>query len=71
MTDSTDDYRFGQSYDLAPLVDDCTLLGSLLDDCLRNEVGEEVSFSSRSDAVCCSPLDFVASALMVRFNRGG
>jgi hypothetical protein len=42
MTDSTDDYRFGQSYDLAPLVDDCTLLGSLLDDCLRNEVGEEV-----------------------------
>lgn len=42
MTDSTDDYRFGQTYDLAPLIDDCTLLGSLLDDCLRQEVGEEL-----------------------------
>jgi hypothetical protein len=31
-----------QDYTLAPLEDDCKLLGSMLDDCLRNEVGEEL-----------------------------
>lgn len=31
-----------QDYPLQPLVDDCRLLGSLLDDCLRIEVGEEL-----------------------------
>ncbi len=27
---------------LRPLIDDCTLLGSLLDRCLRHEIGEEL-----------------------------
>jgi phosphoenolpyruvate carboxylase len=31
-----------QDYPLQPLVDDCRLLGSLLDNCLRIEVGEEL-----------------------------
>ena len=31
-----------QDYPLQPLVDDCRLLGSLLDDCLRIEVGDEL-----------------------------
>ncbi|KAG2450080.1 hypothetical protein HYH02_000184 [Chlamydomonas schloesseri] len=39
MTDST--YDFGAVRDdLTPLEDDCKLLGSLLDDCLRVEIGE-------------------------------
>ncbi|GMH36089.1 hypothetical protein BSKO_03957 [Bryopsis sp. KO-2023] len=41
MTDSTDDFHYAQEYPLAPLEDDCKLLGSLLDDCLRLEIGEE------------------------------
>lgn len=31
-----------QDYPLQPLVDDCRLMGSLLDDCLRIEVGDEL-----------------------------
>lgn len=31
-----------QDYTLAPLEDDCKLLGSMLDECLRSEVGEEL-----------------------------
>ena len=31
-----------QDYPLAPLEDNCKLLGSLLDDCLRIEVGDEL-----------------------------
>lgn len=42
MTDTTDDYTFAEDYPLQPLVDDCRLLGSLLDDCLRLEVGDEL-----------------------------
>lgn len=42
MADSTDDYRYGEEYSLAPLIDDCKLLGSLLDDALKTEVGEEL-----------------------------
>jgi phosphoenolpyruvate carboxylase len=42
MTDSTDDYHFAEDYSLAPLIDDCNLLGSLLDDCLKSEVGIEL-----------------------------
>jgi phosphoenolpyruvate carboxylase len=45
MTDSTDDYHyFGEASGvaLAPLVDDCALLGGMLDECLRSEVGEEL-----------------------------
>jgi uncharacterized protein YjaG (DUF416 family) len=38
MTDSTDDYHFADDYSVAPLIDDCNLLGSLLDDCLKSEV---------------------------------
>jgi hypothetical protein len=40
-----------QEYPLQPLVDDCRLLGSLLDDCLRIEVGEEL-FEKASRAAC-------------------
>ncbi|GIL43148.1 hypothetical protein Vafri_973 [Volvox africanus] len=41
MTDST--YDFGAVRDdLTPLEDDCKLLGSLLDECLRVEVGEDL-----------------------------
>lgn len=36
-----------QEYPLAPLEDDCKLLGSLLDDCLRIEVGDHL-FSKAS-----------------------
>jgi phosphoenolpyruvate carboxylase len=43
MTDSTDDYNFQSSeISLAPLVEDCNLLGSMLDDCLKSEVGTEL-----------------------------
>jgi phosphoenolpyruvate carboxylase len=45
MTDSTDDYHyFGEASGvaLAPLVDDCALLGGMLDESLRSEVGEEL-----------------------------
>jgi phosphoenolpyruvate carboxylase len=42
MTDSTDDYHFAEDYSLASLTDDCNLLGSLLDDCLKSEVGVEL-----------------------------
>ena len=31
-----------QDYPLAPFLDDCKLLESLLDDCLRLEVGEDL-----------------------------
>lgn len=31
-----------QDYPLQPFLDDCSLLGSLLDDCLRIEVGDEL-----------------------------
>ena len=31
-----------QDYPLAPLEDDCKLLGALLDDCLKIEVGDEL-----------------------------
>ncbi|KAL4853378.1 Phosphoenolpyruvate carboxylase 2 [Chlorella vulgaris] len=34
--------HYAEDYPLQPLVDDCRLLGSLLDDCLRIEVGEEL-----------------------------
>jgi len=34
--------RFAEDYSLAPLIDDCTLLGNILDDCLRSEVGPEL-----------------------------
>lgn len=36
-----------QEYPLAPLEEDCKLLGSLLDDCLRIEVGDHL-FSKAS-----------------------
>ena len=39
-----------QDYPLQPLVDDCRLLGSLLDDCLRIEVGEELFQKVRARA---------------------
>ncbi|WIA29268.1 hypothetical protein OEZ86_011776 [Tetradesmus obliquus] len=43
MTDSTDDYNFQSSeISLAPLIEDCNLLGSLLDDALKSEVGTEL-----------------------------
>lgn len=42
MTDSTDDIVNIDEYSLAPLEDDCKLLGSLLDDCLKEEVGDEL-----------------------------
>ena len=31
-----------RSYSLAPLIDDCKLLGILLDDCLKADVGTEL-----------------------------
>ncbi|MEW5303367.1 MAG: hypothetical protein WDW36_006068 [Sanguina aurantia] len=42
MTDITDGFQHTGDYDLRPLEDDCSLLGSLLDDCLRVEVGENL-----------------------------
>ena len=39
MADTTDEIAEEMSFQ--PLEDDCKLLGSLLDDCLRHEVGEE------------------------------
>ena len=43
MTDTTDDYHFAEDYPLAPLDDDCRLLGSVLDDCFRIMHGEEMT----------------------------
>ncbi|KAI8477117.1 MAG: phosphoenolpyruvate carboxylase-domain-containing protein [Monoraphidium minutum] len=51
MTDSTDDYHFAEDYSLAPLVDDCKLLGILLDDCLKADVGTEL-FAKVGWCVC-------------------
>eukprot|EP00879_Flechtneria_rotunda_P030721 GHRR01033393.1.p1 GENE.GHRR01033393.1~~GHRR01033393.1.p1 ORF type:complete len:182 (+),score=34.92 GHRR01033393.1:705-1250(+) len=59
MTDSTDDYTFAEDYSLAPLIDDCSLLGSLLDDCLKSEVGTELFHKVeriRSLAQCAAQL---------------
>lgn len=39
---SFDKFYSVQDYPLQPFLDDCSLLGSLLDDCLRIEVGEEL-----------------------------
>ena len=45
-----------QDYPLAPLEDNCKLLGSLLDDCLRIEVGDELfeKVSLRGLFMCAS-----------------
>lgn len=42
MTDSTDDYHFSEDFNVQPLIDDCNLLGKLLDDCLKSEVGVDL-----------------------------
>lgn len=60
MTDSTDDYNVtAEELDMAPLEDDCKLLQSLLDECLRLELGEEL-FSKieriRALATCAAQL---------------
>eukprot|EP00884_Botryococcus_braunii_P017055 jgi/Botrbrau1/4032/Bobra.0016s0039.1 len=59
MADSYDDFHFAQDYPLQPFLDDCSLLGSLLDDCLRIEVGEELFEKVkriRIRALCASQL---------------
>ncbi|BDA47382.1 probable phosphoenolpyruvate carboxylase [Coccomyxa sp. Obi] len=40
--ESFEDFHFAVEYPLAPLEEDCKLLGSLLDDCLRIEVGDHL-----------------------------
>ncbi|KAF8073001.1 Ppc2 [Scenedesmus sp. PABB004] len=60
MTDSTDDFGYAATnYNLAGLVDDCNLLGAVLDDCVKAEVGTEL-FSKieriRSLAQCAAQL---------------
>lgn len=50
MTDITDGFQHTGDYDLRPLEDDCNLLGSLLDDCLRVEVGENLFKKVREEA---------------------
>ncbi|KAK9905656.1 hypothetical protein WJX75_003995 [Coccomyxa subellipsoidea] len=54
-----EDFHFAVEYPLAPLEEDCKLLGSLLDDCLRIEVGDHL-FSKletvRTLAHCASSL---------------
>lgn len=47
MADTTDEIAEEMSFQ--PLEDDCKLLGSLLDDCLRHEVGED--FMARIEKV--------------------
>ncbi|GAB4814136.1 hypothetical protein N2152v2_001182 [Parachlorella kessleri] len=42
IRDHHDDFHFAESYPLRPLEDDCQLLGDLLDDCLKVEIGEEL-----------------------------
>ncbi|PRW39191.1 phosphoenolpyruvate carboxylase 4 [Chlorella sorokiniana] len=42
MAEHQGDFHIAEDYPLQPLVDDCRLLGSLLDDCLRIEVGDEL-----------------------------
>lgn len=54
-----DNFHFAADYPLAPLEDDCKLLGSLLDDCLKIEVGDELFQKVeriRSLAHCASDL---------------
>eukprot|EP00191_Tetraselmis_sp_GSL018_P008436 CAMPEP_0177617302 /NCGR_PEP_ID=MMETSP0419_2-20121207/24781_1 /TAXON_ID=582737 /ORGANISM="Tetraselmis sp., Strain GSL018" /LENGTH=105 /DNA_ID=CAMNT_0019115747 /DNA_START=204 /DNA_END=518 /DNA_ORIENTATION=+ len=41
MESAIDGFHFAEDYPLAPLEDDCRLLKSLLDDCLRIEVSDE------------------------------
>lgn len=43
MADTSDDYHFAEDYSLAPLEDDCRLLGTLLDDTLKIDAGEELT----------------------------
>lgn len=40
--DHHDDYHYAENYPLRALEDDCRLLGDLLDDCLKKEIGEEL-----------------------------
>ena len=40
--DTDDDYTYAEDYPLQPLDDDCRLLCSLMDDCIKLEHGEEV-----------------------------
>lgn len=40
--DNADEYTFAEDYDHQPLDDDCKLLGSLVDDCIVVEHGEEL-----------------------------
>ena len=40
--DTADDYTFAEDYPLQPLDDDCRLLCSLMDDCIRMEHGDNV-----------------------------
>ncbi len=45
-------HRFGEDYSLAPLEDDCKLLGGLLDEALKTEVGEELFLKVRQIFLC-------------------
>jgi hypothetical protein len=40
--DHHDDFHYAEDYPLRPLEDDCQLLGDLLDDCLKIEIGAEL-----------------------------
>ncbi|KAK9823233.1 hypothetical protein WJX72_001252 [[Myrmecia] bisecta] len=54
-----DEAHFAADYPMAPLEDDCKLMGQLLDDCLRIEVGEELFQKCdriRTVAQCASAL---------------
>ncbi len=51
MTDSTDDYRFSADFNTQALIDDCKLLGSLLDDALKQEVGEDLFLKVNARAI--------------------
>jgi len=42
QSDDLHDLHFGEDISLAPLEEDCRLLGNLLDDTLRFECGEEL-----------------------------
>lgn len=53
QSDDLHDLHFGEDISLAPLEEDCRLLGNLLDDTLRFECGEELMKKVRISHVLC------------------
>jgi phosphoenolpyruvate carboxylase len=74
QSDDLHDLHFGEDISLAPLEEDCRLLGNLLDDTIRFECGEELmkkmnlcrTLASSASAMSASDADQAAEWLFER-----